>query len=326
MSESKKGVHQIGPNCFLFFNTPEIFYCISFEETNSSKIKIIILKILENKTYIFDSLVDFSDFGTGDKSPLDTIKNLDFIIYNYNFVIKEEENKINILFNTNSPKNIELSLHKLELENDEDKLDMLYKEQMNQTENKIQELMNLSMKQEQEINRLKQNEDINLNRIKNLSQITENLLIEIENRNNNSFQNNNQYNNNNKAYNNNQSNNENHKYTNYNRYNTTNFSNSNANNNNMMNQYQNNNYNYRNDNNNNQYSNNNQYIKNNNNDMQKNPYNINNNNEFQNDFMINKRKTISFKDGSNMYNNFDIYKTNNNNSNYNNSSGYNPYQ
>ena len=201
MSESKKGVHQIGPNCFLFFNTPEIFYCISFEETISSKIKIIILKILENKTYIFDSLVDFSDFGTGDKSPLETIKNLDFIIYNYNFVIKEEENKINILFNTNNPKNIELSLHKLELENDEDKLDMLYKEQMNQTEKKIQELMNLSMKQEQEINKLKQNEDINLNKIKNLSQITENLLIEIENKNNNSYQNNNQYNKINNAYN-----------------------------------------------------------------------------------------------------------------------------
>ena len=30
-SESKKGVHQIGQNSFLFYNTPEIFYSISFE-------------------------------------------------------------------------------------------------------------------------------------------------------------------------------------------------------------------------------------------------------------------------------------------------------
>jgi len=325
MSESKKGVHQIGPNCFLFFNTPEIFYCISFEETNSSKIKIIIVKILENKTYIFDSLVEFSDFGTGDKSPQDTIKNLDFIIYNYNFVIKEDQNKINILFNTNNPKNIELSLHKLELEDDDDKLELMYKEQMNQTGNKIQELMNLSMKQEQEINKLKQNEDINLNRIKNLSQITESLLTEIENRNNStkvknnynntSYKNNNQYYNNNNSYNNNnQLNNDNNKYNNFNRYNNSNISNGNENNN-KMNQYQNNN---------NIYNNNNQYQRINiNNNISKNPYNINNN-EFQNDFMINKRKTFSFKPNSNEYNNFGLYKNSNNINNKN--SGYNPYQ
>ena len=143
MSESKKGVHQISPNSFLFFNTPEIFYYIYLDQVDTSKIKIDIIKILENNTNIFESIVNFSDFGTGDTSPQDTIKNLDFIIYNYNFVIKEEKDKINILINSKNPKNIELSLLKLNME-DENIDESNYIEQMNQMENKIKEFKNMA--------------------------------------------------------------------------------------------------------------------------------------------------------------------------------------
>ena len=88
-SESKKGVHQIGQNSFLFYNTPEIFYSISFEIDEPKKIRIILLKMVEIDTYIFSANVPFSNLGTGDSTPQETIKNVNFLIFNYNFFIKE---------------------------------------------------------------------------------------------------------------------------------------------------------------------------------------------------------------------------------------------
>ena len=308
MPESKKGIYQIGINSFLFYNTPEIFYNISLEETEESQIKIIIVKILENNTNIFDTVVDFSEFGTGDNSSKDTIKNIDFIIFNHNFVIKEEENKINILFNTKNPKNIELFLHKLELEEEKDKDDLMYSEQFEQITKNLEALRDTAAKQEQEIKQFQQNEDFNANKIKYLSTLTHNLITEIENKNS---QNQNQYNDKNNQYNNNNNNqyynNSNNQYNNNqyyngsnNKYNNPYINNNNQiNNNNEYNQY-NNNY-YKNENKNNSYNQyNNNYKQSNNNYIEKNPYNNNNNNNY----------------------NYDIYKTNYNNSNY----GYNPYQ
>ena len=330
MSESKKGIHQINPNSFLFFNTPEIFYNISFEQIQDSKIKIIIIKILENVTYIYDSIVDFSEFGTGDNSPQDTIKNLDFIIYNYNFIIKETGEKMNILINTKNPKNIELNLHKLELE--EDNLDLSYKEQMKNFENKIQELINISNIRAQEISKMKNNEDSNLNKIKYLTQFTDNLMNEIKNKNsNNQFNNSNgnynkndnnsnQYNNNKYNYNNNQNNiNNNNQYNNnFNQYNSGPISYKYENNNtNYLNDpYQKSNY-YKSDINNNPYQNqnNNPYLQNNNHNVANNPYN--NINEYQNNFKIEKRKKFTGQSNYNDYI-FNVYKVNNN-------PGQNPY-
>ena len=236
MPESKKGVYQIGINSFLFYNTPEIFYNLSLEEIEESKIKIIIVKILENSTNIFDTVVDFSEFGTGDNSSKDTIKNLDFIIFNYNFLIKEEENKINILFNTKSPKKIELFLHKLELE--EDNNDLMYNEQMQQIQNKLQKLKEIAEKQEEEIKKLQQNEDNNLNKINYLGKFTKDLLTKIENESNNNQYNekNNQPNNFNNNINNNQQNyNNNNQYRNNNLYNNNQMNNNKRMNNNQIN-------------------------------------------------------------------------------------------
>ena len=210
MTESKKGIHQISPNSFLFFNTPELMYYITLEIIQKIKIKLIIIKIAENTTNIYDSIFNFSDFGTGDKSAQDTIKNLDFIIYNYNFIIKEDKEKVNILINTSNPCNLELSLHKFEEEED----DLNYKEQIKNFENKIKELMDIAESQEQEIFQLNQKENINLNKINTLNQQTEQLIFQLEERKRNNQYNNNQYNNhqyngnpNNNNYNQNQSNN-----------------------------------------------------------------------------------------------------------------------
>ena len=43
MTESKKGIHQISPNSFLFFNTPELMYYITLEIIQKIKIKLIII-------------------------------------------------------------------------------------------------------------------------------------------------------------------------------------------------------------------------------------------------------------------------------------------
>ena len=237
MTESKKGIHQISPNSFLFFNTPELMYYITLEIIQKIKIKLIIIKIAENTTNIYDSIFNFSDFGTGDKSAQDTIKNLDFIIYNYNFIIKEDKEKVNILINTSNPCNLELSLHKFEEE--EDDLNLNYKEQIKNFENKIKELMDIAESQEQEIFQLNQKENINLNKINTLNQLTEQLIFQLEERNRNNQYNNNQYNNhqyngnpNNNNYNQNQSNN-NFGNTSYMRKDSNNLYNNNRNNNNF---------------------------------------------------------------------------------------------
>ena len=65
-------------------------------------------------------------------------------------MIKEEENKINILFNIKYPKNIELFLHKLELEV-EDTNDLMYSEQIQQVAKQLQALKDTALRQEQEI-------------------------------------------------------------------------------------------------------------------------------------------------------------------------------
>ena len=314
MSESKKGVHQISPNSFLFFNTPEIFYYISFEQVQETKIRIILIKIKETLTNIFGSTVDFSEFGTGDISSHDTIKNLDFIIYNYNFVIKEERDKAYILINTKNPKNIELSLYKLGI--DDDNMLDLDDEQMNQMENKINELMNIAENQEQEIYQLEQNESMNVNKIKKLKNFTDKLLFELENK-KKSIQPNNNFNN--KQYNNNQHNNNqnNNNYNNQHNYNNQD-SNGNQNNNNYKNSNNNNNS-YKGKN-----SINNPYMNNdnnsNNNNIAKNPYLKNNNemNNMNNIYKVNKKFAVSYNPN---FKNFDF----NNNNNNNNVSGYNPY-
>ena len=299
MSESKKGVHQISPNSFLFFNTPEIFYYIYLEQVDTSKIKIDIIKILENNTNIFESIVNFSDFGTGDTSPQDTIKNLDFIIYNYNFVIKEEKDKINILINSKNPKNIELSLLKLNME-DENIDESNYIEQMNQMENKIEEFKIMAEKQEKEINLLQQNEYINMNKIKQLDKFTENLLSEIGNNNYNNQTNITNINYNSNQYNNNSNNNNiNPYYKNNNIYNNDNNKNTNT----IKNPYSANN---------NFYEKKNSFDMNNNNNNIRENNNINIRNPYQNSiYNVNKNNNYIYQNQNT--NSFNPYLNNNNN-------------
>ena len=254
MSESKKGVHQIDLNHFLFYNSPEIFYSLVFELVEPNKIRVILIKILESDTYIYEAEVPFTEFGTDDSSPSEALKKISYLIYNYNFVIKEDLNKANLYIKTKKTANIELFKHD---QNQNQDIDLYYNEEINKLQNKIQELLNTIRMQEQKINELQKTEEAHLNMINNMEQVTKNLSIRLENLNNINNNNNNQ---NNNQYSNNQYNNSN-QYSNLNLFNSNQYNNNNC-------QYKTNNNPYNTINANNPYSTNNI----------NNPYNLNNNN------------------------------------------------
>ena len=270
MAESKKGIHLIDLNNYLFFNSPDIYYSLSFEIVETNKIKVILIKILETETYIFENIVPFSDFGTEDSSPLESLKTVSILIYNYKFIIKEELNKAFLYINTKKPASIELFLHELKKPED---IDIYYEEQMKIMQNKISELVNKISMQEQKMNQIQKNEENNINKIKNMEQVAKNLSLRLDSKNNN----NNQINNNKKQYTSNQySNIKNQNNANYNPYNPykTNTNNNTYSTNNSNNIYNNNSNNPYNTNNSNKSYN----INNSNNSYSSNnPYDVNNN-------------------------------------------------
>ena len=237
-SESKKGVHLIKTNHFLFYNTPEIYYLISLEAEDSSRIRIILLKITETDTYIYDAVVPYSALGTGDSNVQDTIKNVDYVIFNYLFHIIEGVNKIDILLYSKEKPKIELLLH--DKSKDSQESDLYYLEQVNICQNKIQELLNKIAIQEQQINELQKREEMHINQIKKLEEVTQNLSNRLGN--SGGGNNNNQYNNNNQCNNNNPyNNNNNNQYNNNNNFGGNNNNSYRANNNNPYNNNNNNN-------------------------------------------------------------------------------------
>ena len=126
-NESKKGVHQITLNNYLFYNSPEILYSLIFEIFETNKIRVILIKYIESDTFIFDAIVPYTDFGTEEATPLDALKKVSFLIYNYNFIIKEELNKAYLYINTRKPSSIELHLHD---QNHSQEEDLYYDEQI----------------------------------------------------------------------------------------------------------------------------------------------------------------------------------------------------
>ena len=239
MSESKKGIHQIGYNSFLFYNTPEIFYSLSLELVDTANIKVILIKMQPTETYIYETTVLYSTFNTDCTNAKETLKNLSFIIYNYNFVIKEEENKVRLTINSKTEVNLELFLHKTPGGGD-DKDNKIKNEEINNMQNKIQELLNTISKQERQITELKQKEENYVNRIGKIEQVTHSLMAKV-----NQIQNQNQNQNQNNSTNNNS----------YNRTSAMNYNNSNNNYNGNAVYNSNNNYNNYNSNNNNYVNN-----------------------------------------------------------------------
>ena len=195
MNDNKR-IKQIGENSFLFFiNDNKVFYFLCIENIKIHDIKIILIKIMQRETYVYESIIPFNKLGTDDPSPLDAIKNIKSIIYNNDFIMKEELNKIILSINTKKKGIIELNLYD---KNKESENNFRNKNHINNMKNFINDLLSTISNQDKKIKELQQKENDHKQLINKIEEITTNISKQLININNNNNNNNNQYNNNNR--------------------------------------------------------------------------------------------------------------------------------
>ena len=102
MSSVKRDVQRVGPNTFLFFNLPDIFYFLTFDIYEILKIKVNIIKMQRTKTYVFEAINAFNALGMDDLSPQDSLKNITYLICNHDFKNQEDINLNKIYLSINS--------------------------------------------------------------------------------------------------------------------------------------------------------------------------------------------------------------------------------
>ena len=197
MSEIKNNIIQIGPNGYLFYRNPGIFYFLTFEKVEILEIRVILIKLELNETYVFEAIVPFNEFGTNDATSDETLQNLSFLISNFDFTLNEEINKVKLIINSIDKASIDLLLYKGKEGTKEQK----QKEHLNNMQNTIQNLLNTIMNQEQKINELKQREENHKILLNKIDEITSNINKKLDsvNNNNNSGSNNSFYKNYNRA-------------------------------------------------------------------------------------------------------------------------------
>ena len=216
MKDETKGIKQISQGKYLFFiNGKEIYY-ITFESKDMKNIEIILIKLNPKETYVYKTIIPFQQIGTNDTSVIETLYNLNFIIYNFDFSITDEFNKIILSLNSKSKASIELFLYNKNMENDKNngskkKIEM--RNNLEKMQDEMKDLINIIEKQNKKILELKQKEESQIKLINKVDEVTKqiaNEYKEIKNKNfynssNNNFNQNNNYNNqnNNNAINNN---------------------------------------------------------------------------------------------------------------------------
>lgn len=209
MNDNKR-VRQIGENSFLFFiNNNKVFYFLSFENIRILDIKVILIKILQKETYVYETIIPFNKLGSEESSPLDAIKKIKSIIYNYDFIIKEEFNKILLSLNTKSKGVISIELNLYD-KNKESENNLSHKNHINNMQKYINDLLNTISIQDKKINELKQKENEHNILINKIEEITNNISNQMAKNSN--------INNNNSQYNNNRNNNPYNPYGNNNSY------------------------------------------------------------------------------------------------------------
>ena len=111
-----RGIKQLSFGKFLFYLREKEFYYLIFEPKDMINIEIILIKLFPKETYVYKSIVHFKNFGTNDTSSHDTLKNLNFIINNFDFSIRDEFNKIILCLNSKYKTEIELFFYNKNLE------------------------------------------------------------------------------------------------------------------------------------------------------------------------------------------------------------------
>ena len=217
-NEGSRKIKQLYPGKFLFFlNTKDIYYLI-FEIIDTINIKVILIKLKQKETYVYQATVPFQKFGTNNLSVYDTFKNINFTIYNFDFSLSDEYNKIILTLNSSNAK-IELLLYNQNIEknNDNIKRQVEMKNNMEKMKNRMNELMNIISNQKKKISDLKQKEESQIKLINKVEEVTKKISEQYQSikENNNNIPQNNMNNNN---YNN-QNNNNNFNYDNSNDFN-----------------------------------------------------------------------------------------------------------
>jgi len=216
--EGSRKIKQLYPGKFLFFiNSKDIYYLI-FEIIDTINIKVILIKLKQKETYVYQATVPFQKFGTNNLSVYDTFKNINFTIYNFDFSLSDEYNKIFLTLNSSNAI-IELLLYNQNIEknNDNIKRQLEMKNNMEKMKNRMNELMNIISNQKKKISDLKQKEESQIKLINKVEEVTKKISEQYQSikENNNNIPQNNMNNNN---YNN-QNNNNNFNYDNSNDFN-----------------------------------------------------------------------------------------------------------
>jgi hypothetical protein len=217
-NEGSRKIKQLYPGKFLFFlNSKDIYYLI-FEIIDTINIKVILIKLKQKETYVYQATVPFQKFGTNNLSVYDTFKNINFTIYNFDFSLSDEYNKIFLTLNSSNAK-IELLLYNQNIEknNDNIKRQVEMENNMEKMKNRMNELMNIISNQKKKISDLKQKEESQIKLINKVEEVTKKISEQYQSikENNNNIPQNNMNNNN---YNN-QNNNNNFNYDNSNDFN-----------------------------------------------------------------------------------------------------------
>ena len=206
-SSNNRGVKKLSPGKYLFFlNTKDIYY-MTFENIDLTNIEIILIKLCPKETYVYKNIIPFQNLGTNDFSPQDTLRNIDFIIYNFDFTISEEYNKFIFTIkntNTKSETNIDLFLFNKNMEKNNMKKFLEKKNIIDGLQNKIHELISITSNQKKQINYLKEKEQKQHDLINKIDEVTNKISSQYKNKINNNInqQNNINNNNNNNNFNN----------------------------------------------------------------------------------------------------------------------------
>ena len=206
MSNQTKRIKQISPGKYLFLiNEKEIYY-LTFESKDMMNIEIILIKLNPKETFVYKAIIPFQKIGTNDPSIIDALSNLNFIIYNFDFSISDEFNKIILWLNSKSQVSIELFLYNKNMENAENKKQLEKKNSLEKMQDKMQELIYTIEMQNKKIIELKQKEESQIKLINKVDEVTKQITEqykEIKNNSNNYNNANNNFNQNNNDINNN---------------------------------------------------------------------------------------------------------------------------
>ena len=166
-----KGIKQIYPGKFLFhLNSKDIYY-LTLDAAESNNIEIMLIKLQQRQTYVYKSQIPFQSLNMNENSVYDALKNLNYSIYNFNFSLSEEFNKIILLINNQT--RIEVGLYNKNMDDKwKNEQNLEAKKSMDKLKEKMNSLLNIVSMQKNKIAELKQKEESQVKLINKIEEVT----------------------------------------------------------------------------------------------------------------------------------------------------------